>query len=326
MTGLGALPGGAFFDSLGRGVSGDGSVVVGESTSSNSGNEAFRWQENNDPPMIGLGDLPGGNYASFARAASYDGAVIVGFSESALGTEAFRWTAVDGMVGLGDLPGGTFGSTANDVSWDGVTIVGVGDSADGGRAFLWRQNNDPKMISLGILPGAVNSYATAVSGDGSVVVGSSLTAAGTEAFRWTQPTGMVGLGELPGGGYSSIAWDVSANGSIVVGESISGPSTEAFIWDPANGICSLKQVLVNEYGLDLTGWHLTAATGVSADGRTIVGWGGNPNGFVEGWIAHLGTPVIPTTSRLGLLLMGLLTVTAGVMVWSRRRKAISYGG
>ncbi len=55
---------------------------------------------------------------------------------------------------------------------------------------------------LGDLPGGrFSSYASGVSADGSVVVGSSESTAmfTVEAFRWTQSTGMVGLGDLPGG-------------------------------------------------------------------------------------------------------------------------------
>ena len=38
------------------------------------------------------------------------------------------------------------------------------------------------------------------------------------------------------------------------GRSVSG--TEAFIWDSVNGMRSLKEVLITEYGLDLSGWTL----------------------------------------------------------------------
>ena len=55
--------------------------------------------------MVGLGDLPGGTFISPAHGVSSDGSVVVGFSNSALGQEAFRWTSGGGMVGLGDLPG-----------------------------------------------------------------------------------------------------------------------------------------------------------------------------------------------------------------------------
>ncbi|MCH7603269.1 MAG: hypothetical protein IIB54_10920, partial [Planctomycetes bacterium] len=55
--GLGDLPGGSI-SSGAWGVSADGSVVVGVS-SSTSGQEAFRWTSGGG--MVGLGDLAGGN-------------------------------------------------------------------------------------------------------------------------------------------------------------------------------------------------------------------------------------------------------------------------
>lgn len=45
----------------------------------------------------------------------------------------------------------------------------------------------------------------AVSANGRVVVGVSQSASGPQAFRWTAETGMVGLGDLPGGGFGSEA-------------------------------------------------------------------------------------------------------------------------
>ncbi len=50
---------------------------------------------------------------------------------------------------------------------------------------------------------------------------------------------------------------------------------------------NLKQVLENDYGLDLTGWTLTYAGDISSDGNVIVGVGTNPDGDTEGWIAVL---------------------------------------
>ncbi|MFM7792320.1 MAG: PEP-CTERM sorting domain-containing protein, partial [Microcystis panniformis] len=55
--GLGFLPGGSFSRSFAHGVSADGSVVVGESSSVNSPAEAFRWIQGTG--MVGLGFLPG---------------------------------------------------------------------------------------------------------------------------------------------------------------------------------------------------------------------------------------------------------------------------
>jgi hypothetical protein len=45
--------------------------------------------------------------------------------------------------------------------------------------------------------------------------------------------------------------------------------------------------LTEEYGLDLSGWTLYSATGISDDGKVIVGNGFNPMGLAEAWIADL---------------------------------------
>ena len=86
-------------------------------------------------------------------------------------------------------------------------------------------------------------------------------------------------------GFDAFFQDVSADGSIVVGEGDSGLDREAFIWDAENGMRSLKDILISDFSLDLAGWTLTMATGISADGSTIVGHGNNPAGSTEAWIA-----------------------------------------
>lgn len=80
-----------------RGVSADGSVVVGYSART-SGNEAFRWTA--EDGMVGLGDFPGGTFFSEASGVSGDGAVVVGRGRDADDGEddAFRWTAETGLV------------------------------------------------------------------------------------------------------------------------------------------------------------------------------------------------------------------------------------
>jgi uncharacterized membrane protein len=99
---------------------------------------------------------------------------------------------------------------------------------------------------------------------------------------------------------------VSADGKVIVGESDSGRGPivtfEAFVWDGANGMRNLRDVL-SAQGDDLTGWELVSAVGVSADGGTIVGWGLNPAGQTEGWLARLPVPGEPgiTTYRLTLI-------------------------
>ena len=63
-------------------------------------------------------------------------------------------------------------------------------------------------------------------------------------------------------------------------------------------------MLVDDYGLDLTGWTLTYAGGISENGLSIVGIGTNPDGYSEAWIA-----AIPEPATLGLTLAGLALLT-----------------
>ncbi|MCH8804857.1 MAG: hypothetical protein IH986_02060 [Planctomycetes bacterium] len=284
MLGLGDLPGGRF-ESAAYAVSANGLVIVGGGESA-SGSEAFRWTVTEG--MVGLGDLPGGPFESIARGLSADGFVVVGEGHTALGNEAFRWTPTGQMTGLGHLPGGGANSQARAVTPDGLLVVGSSDSGSGdNEAFRWIAGTG--MRGLGDLPGGVfRSFALAVSSDGSIVVGQGHNAASRrEAFRWSAGGGMVGLGDFPGGSFDSTAYGVTGDGSVVVGSGNSASGFEAFIWDDENGLRSLRDVLVSEYELDLTGWELWVATGTSSHGCAIVGYGRNPAGVLEGWIARI---------------------------------------
>ena len=311
--GLGDLPGGSF-GSNAEAVSADGKVVVGNGTSA-AGIEAFRWTATGG--MKGLGDLPGGDFYSVATTVSANGSVVAGIGTTSNGQKGFRWTASSGMVdldighifdissdgavmvgigptneafrwtttggavGIGDLPGGYFISFAAAVSADGKVVVGYSGSTAGFEAFRWTATGGMK--GLGDLPGGdFYSSAQDVSADGKVVVGYGTSSNGTEAFRWTATGGMVGLGHLPGQ-VSSEARAVSGNGSVVVGQS----GTQAFIWDSANGMQSLQEVLSTQYSVNLAGWYLYAANGISSDGKTIVGHGYSPKGGSEAWIVTL---------------------------------------
>ncbi|MFK7898949.1 MAG: PEP-CTERM sorting domain-containing protein [Myxococcota bacterium] len=131
-------------------------------------------------------------------------------------------------------------------------------------------------------------------------MGRGRSRSGSEAFVWDAVHGLQGLGDLPGGNFLSIAADVSADGSTVVGLATSEAGLEAFVWDANTGMTSL-QVLLTSLGVDLAGWQLSEARGVSADGKAIVGYGTNPSGFTEAFIA-----VIPEPSSAILISLGLM--------------------
>lgn len=330
-------------------VSANGKVVVGF-TNSPLGRQPFRWTQTDG--MIGLGKLPGGTFGGQAWASSVDGSVIIGEAPTATTIHAFRWTLGSGMVDLGDLPGGADRSAAWDCNADGSVVVGIASfkysNIQEGLAFKWTQGTG--MVDLGGLPvGPLRTDAEAVSADGSIVAGCSgtqlvsyeacrwvgnapavglglpypanafscpfaMTPDGSviagvaavgdnayEVFRWTESTGMVTLGDLPGGEYYGTAFGLSADGSVIVGcgnfynyTATENLIADAIIWDNAHGLRKLQDVLENEYHLNLRGWTLTSANGISADGLTIVGSGVNPFGEDEGWIVRLDCTSTPT--------------------------------
>ena len=378
---LGDLPGGSF-ESAARDVSADGSVVVGTSVIAGAQPaeliyEAFRWHA--DTGLTGLGDLPGGQIASFATAVSADGRVVVGESSSTASDccdEAFRWSLETGLTPLGDLPGGYdhLQSSAQDASADGSVVVGMGSSAKSinGEPFRWTNETNLNPV-LNLSQSFILSTALGVSADGSVIVGRQPAANGVEAYRWTagtgavgldgqndrfqsseatsvsadglvvvgrgastrlpeittipifgdpslmteafcwtQSSGLVGLGIRPGGDFS-IANDVSADGSVVVGIGSGNSQHTALVWTSVNGWENIADLL-SQSGIDLDGWKLEEATGISANGTIVVGYGTNPDGNTEAWRADLtglvGVPE-PSTGLLAVLSLGL---------WGLRRR------
>lgn len=267
-------------------VSDDGSVVVGEGNDG-TGHRVFRWTSGGG--MVDLGNL-GGAAGGAAFDLTPDGSIIVGRAQNAGGnTEAFRWTSGGGMVGLGTLGGTT--SEGRAISSDGTVIVGQSATAGGQyHAFSWTSGGG--MVDLGTLGGTF-SGANDVSSDGSVIVGSSYTAGGQEeAFRWESGT-MTSLGTL--GGTESEAYAVSGDGSVVVGSSRNaGGQTKAFRWT-SGALTSLEDDL-SDAGVDVTGWSLTRAAGVSSDGNTVVGRGsvgGEAFGFIAVFTAGGAALVTP---------------------------------
>lgn len=290
LAALPTLPGSCSWGShAARGASEGGAVVVGSAQNAfpkppDIGSQGFLWTSDEGTRPLGEPCVD----VSGALGISDDGSIIVGH-------EDFRpalWTAGSGWVRLGALPGAVESGYSAGISPDGVAIVGVADSSRVGvvgEAFRW--SKDTGMVGLGVLKGRTNSIALDAASGGDLVVGQSGSPSErtSEAFFWTQDNGMVPLGDLPGGVVDGVANAVSSDGGCIVGRSSTSLSGGgAFIWDPKNGLQQLHAVLTQEYDLDLEGWTLSSAEGLSADGRTIVGTGRNPAGQSEGWIVYLG--------------------------------------
>jgi probable HAF family extracellular repeat protein len=297
---LGVLPGKDY--SYATGVSSDGSVVVGTAARSGSPDfeRAFQWTVE-DGIVEDLGVIFGDAAATDVSA---DGAVVVGWSgvQSSVPSNfrAFRRTDALGMKALEGGAVDKFGhyhTIANSVSADGSLIVG--QDRNGFYAVVWDHGEFTSIAP----PGSASSAAEGISPDGSVIVGWMRESTPGQAFRWAED-GMERLSPVPlPGTRGSIAMSASIGGSVIVGVS-HGTGTSArrpaFIWDEASGMRDLKQVLEDDYGLDLTGWNLAGGraypgcgrTEVSADGLTIVGTGRSPSRDSEAWIAVLPEPAI----------------------------------
>jgi probable HAF family extracellular repeat protein len=336
--GLGDLPGG-ILASRAMGVSGDGSVVVGRGAVDDGRNEAFRWTAAGG--MVGLGFYPnalesvglGSNVdgsiivgstgsqnpfrwtaatgiepltgldplSSWANGVSGDGLTVVGGRASGdIVTRAYRWTQAEGPVELSGHPAGSTRSQAFAANGDGSVIVGDVQLAPGRfGAFRWTQSTG--MVVFGDTPGFVATTAYATNPSGTVIVGTHFPGTGDlNAFRWTQAGGMELLTGLPGGE----AFGVSADGGVIVGDSNTASGFGgAFVWMRETGMVDLRSYLLSRGVADVAGWQLEDAVGVSGDGRVIVGYGRNPAGSFEAYMA-----VIPSPWTAPVLLLGVVAV------------------
>jgi uncharacterized membrane protein len=315
-------------------VSANGSVVVGRGSGEAEPNRAsaYRWSSND-----GLQELTTNirdDHFRVQTQVSADGAVVTGFGAS----QAFRWQQETGIVGIGarlndvDVIGPDNPLFfANGLSSNGSVIVGMNtlDPFQLGEAARWTAAEGA--VGLGFLfSGGEDEFSTAnaVSGDGSIIAGTGIIQTEdfrySEAFRWTEETGMVRLGDVPGGG-PTFASAMSSDGSVIVGGAgLFALNSEPFVWTPGSGMQLLVDLLIDEYGIgdEIAGWNLGQITALSEDGRYIVGQGTDANNQRRDWLVDLGanfTP-IPEPGTYGLIgAVGLLTAA---LVRSRRRRAL----
>jgi uncharacterized membrane protein len=227
-TGIGDVAGGTFFSEA-RGVSPDGTKVVGYSISGAGESVAVLFQNG---LLTALGDLPGGSVAGNAAAVTNAG-VVVGEGNGVNGTEAFSYQAGIFTALGGTSPGGFFGSGANAVSDDGSVIVGSADRNPifGTTSALWTNGVLTQIPDL--QQDTVVSLGLGVSADGQVAVGSTDIADTFTAYIWNPVNGTFNIDVFPGSsGTFSQANAISRDGRIAVGYAAdSGNFTMAARWD-----------------------------------------------------------------------------------------------
>ena len=216
----------------------------------------------------------------FVWGISADGSRVIGNTPAGSGrVQACFWNRAGTRTDLGFLPG-CVTSRPRAVSADGTYIVGDSQGVAGLttlRAFRWTAAGG--MVDMGVVGGATNSRAYGVSNDGTLIAG-DLNLHGNSAFRWTPTSGMTVLPILPGGRIvASCSW-VSGDGSTIGGfADYIDPDVGQFngqyyaYWTAAGVITVPPPVQLAPADPDLTdiaNW--TYPTGMSADGRTAVGY------------------------------------------------------
>jgi|GEM_PF-709739 len=208
-------------------------------------------------PASPVGDEPAPN----------GGIVNMGF-DGGTTTASKSWFGGDyaaSFQGLGFLPGGD-SSEARAVSADGSAVVGSSNTATMQQGYLWTVTGG--MVPLPRPEGLAMCWAGDISADGWYVSGwggnSFGTSTGWEGVRWDNGDISDRL-TLGGGGIITHA--ISGDGDRIVGTRTivvnNKPMDRAFVWTPVGGFFDLGGLIAPDCR--------TTATGISQDGRVILG-------------------------------------------------------
>lgn len=286
LTDLGTLPG---FDQGGAAAaSADGSVILGtldHTPFTGIDTAVVRWTEGGGFQTV---PLPSGGFG-YGVSISGDGQKVVGGYQAGP-PFSFLWTAGSGSV---MLP--TEIREVADITLDGETIVGQW----GGSAALWSEAGgvDP----MGLPAGWDRSYPAEMTDDLAVCgrVERGVAVFEYVPYRWTKS-----------GGYELLeatveqrgqALGISEDGTLVVGTMFVDMQAQAVIWGSDGSVMTMVDYLAG-FGISVSGWQLTSATAISADGLTIAGDGINPAGGQEGWVVTIPAP----GSVMGLMGMAVV--------------------
>jgi len=298
---------------LGVGVSGDGSVIVGQ-IYDGTVYHSFKFVGTTMTDLGALGtftdSLLNTSNNSFTAGVSGDGSVIVGVSDNGTVEHAFKYvgTTMTDLGALGTNANPLLNTSNNSfayaVSADGLVIVG--ESYNGTKTCAYKYIGTT-MTDIGALGTNANpllntlndSSAYGVSKDGSVIVGKSNNGTVDHAFKYvgTTMTDLGALGTNPNSllntSNNSCAFGVSADGSVIVGVSFNGTANHAFKY-VGTTMTDLGALGTNTDSL-LNTSNDSQAMAVSADGSVIVG--SSFNGTANHAFKYVGT----TMTDLGAL-------------------------
>src|SRR5262245_54405286 len=270
-------------------ISRDGKAIAGDALDSRGLENAAIWQGGKNWRVLGSfapGSQPCDQLLSSAYGASADGRAIVGLGwDGCRYAHAFRWEESTGMVDLGTLNANS--TRANGVSGDGKVVIGWQESNLGPREGAKWVNRVEELIKG---PGGAVGEAYAANTDGSIIVGqicdfSTNTRVQSSAWMWTQGKGVqcftVNLpSNLPPRGYVAQMRSVSDDGRVVGGAFSFGLESESLIWLDGQLFFLKDYLQANGYPEAFRNWNNTGfVTGVSPDGRTLVGYGAGPTAF-----------------------------------------------
>jgi len=272
---------------------------------------------------VTIPDFGGGISEMVATDVTLDGSIMVGYGNVTTGQRAFYADMTDPLLPIVKpltITDSVYTeqtlhwTVAEAVSQDGLIIAGYGGTKTGNRAFVTTvvdASTDPITLLSVVLPnidGGKYAEAYAMTPDGLIIAGRSDSPKGPQACIWffDDATGAwvaKGLGGLSKKKLNSVATGIAyrvgaADGDLMVvgkSQSILYPS-EAFVWagNPVVEDDLIGYMYDLEYILTKTGvgeasgmgseWILNDATGLSALGDRIVGWGTNPEGGIEAWV------------------------------------------
>lgn len=258
-----------------QGMSASGRYIAGSALDAEQREVASYWTAGSGP--VRLGGLPDagwqGGVVSIAFGISDEPRAVGVASDPQQRAIAFEWTADRGMRAL-PLPPGTKRARAGGISDDGRHVYGCIEPATGPRRGVLWHDGAPQLLShagdaqTGDLLGGNRDLSVLVGVDSSVAGGG-----GDIVYRWRAGTISQRLKLADPLAPPLQLFASSDDGRVLVGSTGSGAARVAVAWTPQTGLLSLDRLLAARGVAVPAGWTLSAASGISGDGRRIGGWG-----------------------------------------------------